>query len=326
MRYQILITGALILMLLAAGCTDEPPPEPVPEDIFPLSLVGGGEDARYIAGDIVAKSPSQGEPLWLILGYDNSTDLYKRTFIFKNADGTWGYRRDTRVDVYPRGDLEKIYPVRVAHVSVASIPIGIPVTVSTTASPDDAPVITGITPNAGARGTTVTITNIAGRYFQPGATVSLIGAGQDTIFATQVKGTSTKITCVFNLIGATTGKRDVVVTNPDGQITKLDDGFTVNEEAPLITSVDPATGSVGKTIAITIQGSNFRSPVKVFFARDGTEIEAANVQVNSVTRITCVLNIPSGSEAGAWDVIVHSVAENQDGTALRMFTITNSTN
>ncbi len=81
------------------------------------------------------------------------------------------------------------------------------------------PQVTGITPGSGAAGTTVSITDLSGMYFDVGSTPTVkLQNGASTITATSVSVvSSTRIQCTFSLAGAATGQWDVVVVNPDGQ-------------------------------------------------------------------------------------------------------------
>jgi len=218
-----------------------------------------------------------------------------------------------------------IYPVNIADISVSGLQAITPVPVeeeATIISYGTDPIISGITPANGASGSSVIITNLAGKNFVPGATVQLIGAGVAPIPASQVKTIDTKITCVFNLYGASAGHYNVVVTNPDGRSATLTGAFTVNKEAPIITFIDPYSAVVGETVDLTISGSNFKEPAKVYFEKDGAGLEGANVKVKTSARITLTLSIPQGTPAGEWDVIVKNVADNQNSTALlKKFTI-----
>jgi PKD repeat protein len=73
----------------------------------------------------------------------------------------------------------------------------------------------------------VSITNLAGTGFQAGATVKLSRTGGAAIAATNVQVTATKISCSLNLAGKTAGMYSIVVTNPDGKSTTLQNGFSV---------------------------------------------------------------------------------------------------
>lgn len=314
--YLLAAVAFILLFLLVAGCSDQPegsgedlPPPPTPAP-------------RFTAGDILSKIGSQEEPLWLILGYDDSTDMYERAFVYKKGDGTWGYRKDTRTDNYPRAEMEKLYPVKVAHVKPALVPV-LSGTVEVTGTPAQsglAPELTAIAPDTGAGGVLVT-TELTGKRFASGVTVTLAGANSPAITATDVRNTGNKITCVFNLIDAPTGKRDVIVTNPDGQSDILPDGFTINNPAPVIGGIEPYTVKAGDTVTITITGANFKTPSMVYFVKDGELLEGGNVLVRTTSQLTLVLAVPDNVATGTWGVIVRNVADNQNSTTIRKFVI-----
>jgi hypothetical protein len=96
-----------------------------------------------------------------------------------------------------------------------------------------APAVTGIIPSRGENIGPVSITDLAGSSFQPGATVTLAKPGQADIDASNVVVVdSTQITCDFDLTGAATGAWDVVVTNPDTQSDTLAGAFMVYTSVP----------------------------------------------------------------------------------------------
>lgn len=321
MRGHHLIYIILILALLSAGCSDV-----TGDDTTPSPTTTPAEP-RYVAGDIVAKTATQAAPLWLVIRYDKSTDKYERALIYKKSDGTWGVRRDSSSEYSDRATMEKVYVVRVAHVTASAVPIVTPtgsVTATTPVPTGEMPEITSITPNSGASGTIVLITNLAGKHFQPGATVKLVGASSLPIDAGQVQAIDTKITCFIDLTDAPEGKYDLIVTNPDGLSDTLSDGFTVNAAPPVILGINPYRAFIGESTPLTITGRNFKDPAKVYFTRNGPEIEGGNVIVKSANEITLVLAIPSGTLAGEWDVIVRNVVDRQNSTALKKFTISNS--
>jgi len=96
-----------------------------------------------------------------------------------------------------------------------------------------APTIISITPATGMNTSAVTITDLAGTYFQTGATVLLTRSGYADITATSVTvaGPGT-ITCTLPITGAEAGPWDVVVINPDGQEGVIPGGFTITAPAP----------------------------------------------------------------------------------------------
>jgi len=322
MRYPLILAGILIIAVFLCGCSDQSgsgtaTPAPTTAALQP----------KFVAGDIIAKTPTSTDTFWLIVKYDAKTDKYERALVFKSLQQTW-FRTDNRTDPAERTLTEKVYPVTIFHAtSVSAIPVRTPtpaVTVTTTNS-GPAPDITGITPNYGMAGSSVGISNLAGRNFKPGATVKLIDAGGTAFIASSVLATDTKITCTFYLSGATAGKANVVATNPDGQSVTLTNGFTINEPGPVITAVSPSEGAAGQIVPLTITGSNFKVPATVLFTNLSAEIKAENVQVHSETQITCVIRIPMSTAPGLWSITVRNVIDKQNGTALNKFTITSAT-
>ena len=321
--YGLLLGIVLIAVVFIAGCSSSSPSSTaVPTTAAPLS--------KYVAGDIVATSASTtSQPLYLILSYDSAKDSYSRAFIYKNADGSWGHRIDVKNDTFPRASMEKVYPAKIAHVALTSVPIVAPTvptpTPKTYSGP--APTITQVSPTSGGTDTTVTIT-ITGTNFQSGATAKLLRGGNPVINGAALSVSSTTITGAFNLNSAEAGHYNVIVINPDGQTDTLIGGFTVGEAAPIITSVYPNTGAVNGTVALTINGQNFGDLAKVSFTQGSSSIDEMyvtdTVTVDS-TKVSLNLMIPYGTPVGDWDVTVLNVESQGSGTWNQKFHITNST-
>jgi hypothetical protein len=321
MKVHFLIIGILIIAVLGAGCSDQSgsgtaTPVPATTAVQP----------KFIAGDIIAKTATSTDIFWMIVKYDTKTDKYERALAYKKSDSSW-YRKDNKTELAERQLTEKVYPAKVSHVSsMSAVPITTPTATATTRPAQvSEPSISGITPSSGTSGMSASITNLAGEHFQSGATVKLEGVDGSSVKASDVVVTDTKITCYFNLYGLLAGHYSVVVTNPDGGSDILTNGFTVNEPGPVVSSIAPSEGMIGQTIDLTITGSNFKIPAKVLFHKGTTELEGANVVVNSATQIVCVLRIPIGTETGPWSITVRNVQDKQNGTALNPFTINNAT-
>ena len=195
-----------------------------------------------------------------------------------------------------------------------------------------APTVTGITPNTGVAGNTVSITNLAGTGFVSGATVNLTMSGSSNITATSVTVVSpTNITCTLTLpVPSVTsaGQWNVVVTNTDGQSMTLANAFTVTNPAPTVTNINPSTGLTGTFVSgVSITGTNFvvGTTPTVWLAKSGaSNIYASAVTVISPTQITCTLQLPvsSATPAGTWDLVVQN-ADGQSVTSANAFTVTN---
>ncbi len=185
-----------------------------------------------------------------------------------------------------------------------------------------APTVSGITPISGNRGTSVSITNLAGSGFKTGATVKLARTGQSDIVASSVSVvSSTKITCTFNLTSAAAGQWNVIVSNPDQQSGTLANGFTVNSPAPTLTARSPTSGNRGWPVNITLTGTGFQPGATPSMSRSGSNtITAFNIAVLSSTQITCSFDLAGATAAKDWAISVTNTDGQSSGTV--SFTIT----
>ncbi|PKL58502.1 MAG: hypothetical protein CVV34_01945, partial [Methanomicrobiales archaeon HGW-Methanomicrobiales-5] len=293
LRNGLIICAILVFVVFIAGCSDQSSDSatPVPTTALPV--------AKFSAGDILAKSTSSTDQmLYVITRYETSDDMYTRAWIHKNTDGSWGHFIDNKTEKTERTLVEKVYPVKIAHVTVSSIPIitpTIPPTVVTTAS-GNTPAVSSISPASGAKAALVGAT-ITGTNFESGATVKLTRAGYPSITATGVSvSSSTSIGCTFNLNGGDEGSWNVLVTNPGGQSDIKDGAFTIGQAPPIIRSVSPNNAELGNTqIPITINGQNFNEGVKVTFVQDTTELNCVTPTSIDTTKITCLIDLKASN-------------------------------
>jgi len=323
--YGILVSLILIFGVLIAGCTDQ---SPGGTTTVPTTAAS---NAKYVAGDIIGKTASTTETMeYVITKYDSSTDQYTRQLLYKNTDGSWGHFINNKTgEKVERTLVEKVYPVKISHVNITSIPIitpTVPPTV-TTAISGNAPGISGISPTTGGSNATVSAT-ISGDNFKNGATVKLSRPGYTAIYATGVSVSSaTTIDCTFNLAKAEKGSYNLIVTNLDGQSDTRVGAFIITDPLPIISGVSPSQGVLNNTISLTINGQNFKEGVKVSFIKSSTEIVCTSpVSMNS-TKILCNLDLKTsnGAVAGDWDVTVLNIDGQQKGTWNQKFPVTNST-
>jgi hypothetical protein len=202
----------------------------------------------YTAGDIVRSQTGSTSPAWLVISYNSASDSYTRALIYKNNDGSYGYRTSPATDISPRSVMEKVYTVKITHVTVSSVPTAAPTTVTpeetpttirttataattaaaTTTMSNARPVINGMDPEVGEAGTTV-FTEITGSNFLPNLTAHLRRSGEASITATKVAwSSSSSVTCTFDLPNTTkAGVWDIVVTNPNRQSGEYTNYFEV---------------------------------------------------------------------------------------------------
>jgi parallel beta-helix repeat protein len=99
----------------------------------------------------------------------------------------------------------------------------------------------------------------------------------------------------------------LTVRNAAGQSdTETKTALITVSTPPTVTSIAPASGTQGSTLAITnLAGTRFQSGATVRFTRTGySDIAATSVLVPASTKITCQLALPSTMATGAWNVVV----------------------
>jgi hypothetical protein len=243
MKFLLIVCLVLLIpCILVAGCSDQPAGRNTSGQLtVSPTATATASAAKYTAGDVVA-STTNVDQAWLILSYDAKSDQYQWAAIYQNADGSWGYRTDTATETRGRNVVDKVYSKKLSSVSLSSVPVRTPTTVSTTAiqtttattSPTPtgapAPTIKKTNPDSGISGTTVSSVEITGTYFQTGALVKLTRTGSPAIDGTSVNVVSpTTMTCTFIIpANATSGSWNVMVTNPDGQSYTFRDWFDIH--------------------------------------------------------------------------------------------------
>jgi len=179
------------------------------------------------------------------------------------------------------------------------------------------PVVTSVTPPNGAQDAVLTGVLIAGSAFQSGATCSF-GAG--ITVNSCVFNSPTQLTAALTIAqAATTGVRNVTVTNPDTQAGTLTDGFTVTpfiNDPPTITSVTPNVGTQGTSVSVEIVGTGFLDLPTCNF---GAGI--ANTCIfNSSTSITASVTINGAAAVGPRTVTVTN-QDAQSGSLVSGFSV-----
>ena len=219
-KKTLLVSGLVVFLIscvLITGCTDN---SSTTNTTTPASVVttSPSGSAKYVSGDIVKIPGSSAATAMLIIRYDAATDTYERALIYPNADGSWGYRRNSNTEKAARVAMEKAYTEKITNKAPASVVIRTPTvptttatagsttqvtststTTTTTVSPTGKPTFKKIDPDFGEAGTTISITSLTGSNFQSGATVTLRKSDNPNITATNVNVQSpTWITCTFN--------------------------------------------------------------------------------------------------------------------------------
>ena len=178
----------------------------------------------------------------------------------------------------------------------------------------DAPTVVSVSPDSGAYGEIVKVTAICGSKFMAPDSVWLAMDGMPRVIAQNVIVKSTSlIECDIDLSLVHFGWWDVLVQNPDGQTTTLEDGFfVIPRPAPSITYISPDAGPQGGGVWIDdLHGSGFVAPVTAWLERPGDSLFCAHgVVVENSTQISSIFSLEE-ADSGYWDVLV----QNPDGLA-----------
>jgi hypothetical protein len=152
------------------------------------------------------------------------------------------------------------------------------------------PTLTSLNPTSGTTGggTLVTLT---GTNFAAGAAVTFGGTAGTSV--TVVSATSITVFTPARSAGAV----NVVITNLDGRNATLSNGYTY-VTGPTISTINPASGTVGGGTVVTITGSNFASNATVSFNGNA----GTSITVTGTTQIT--VTTPSSTVVGPVNVQV----------------------
>lgn len=168
-----------------------------------------------------------------------------------------------------------------------------------------APTITGISPTAATRGTTVEAI-VSGTNFASGAQVELTGGGTTIAATGETLLGATQIRCnVYVPSTASLGAYSVRVRNPTSVWVTKPGVFTVNALAsPTITGISPTTATRGSTITATVTGTNFVSGTEVAVIGNGVYYYATGETLLSTSQMRCTLAIPSTASVGPYLLVV----------------------
>jgi hypothetical protein len=163
--------------------------------------------------------------------------------------------------------------------------------------PPPPPTVTSTSPPSVAQGATSQNVGVVGTNFLSGASVSFSGTGI-TVNSTAFVDAS-HLTANVTVSGtATTGARNVTVTNPGGGSGSCTGCFSVTAaqaQPPTIAGFSPSRGRVGTNVSIT--GTNFNSVNAVSF----NGVNAVSFTRVSATRVTVI--VPKGATTGPIRVV-----------------------
>ncbi len=167
------------------------------------------------------------------------------------------------------------------------------------------PTVTAASPASRPQGTSGQAVTISGSHFVSGASATFSGTGI-TVASTTFKSSTELVVSVSVVAGATTGARNVTVTNPDTGTGTGNGIFTV-DASPTVTSASPGSRGQGATgQQVTIKGSGFVSGATVGL---GAGVTVSSTMFKSSTELVATLTIEAGAGTGGRTVTV----SNPDG-------------
>lgn len=186
---------------------------------------------------------------------------------------------------------------RTARTVTVTSPGGASNTLTFTVTAPAGPVLTGIAPSAGLRGTSVLVT-LTGTNLTGATAVTVSGSGV-TASAPTVAAGGASLTSTFTIAAAAAATaRTVSVTTPTGTTGNV--SFTV--QGPALASIAPAQGLRGSTVPVTLTGTNLTGATAVNVTGGG--ITVGPVTVASATSITTTFTIAATASASARTVNV----------------------
>ncbi len=167
---------------------------------------------------------------------------------------------------------------------------------------NSAPSVTQASPGSRGQGASNQTIAITGSHFESGAGLAASFSGTGiTVNSTSFVSTTEVSAEVTIAANATTGARNVTVTNPDTTTATGFSAFTVNA-APTVTSTNPTSrgqGAIGQPVVV--KGTGFVSGASASF---GAGVAVASTTFKSSTELTANVTIESGASTGVRTVTV----------------------
>ncbi len=173
------------------------------------------------------------------------------------------------------------------------------------------PVITSVSPNVANPGESIEL-SVMGKYFLQGAKLSF--SPQTGISVSWVKVLSPeKISVRMDIAkDASSGTRDMTITNPDQQGCTAKAGFYIKAStlplpspsilpAPTITGVSPAEAGAGENVELVVSGKYFMAEAQISFSPP-TGISIVSLKFVSSTEIRAMISIAEDAPLGERDI------------------------
>jgi hypothetical protein len=161
------------------------------------------------------------------------------------------------------------------------------------------PTLMLISPNTGVQGQAPTVTITGANFVTGGTAVNVSGVGV-SVSNVNVQS-STSLTASLTIDGeATPGQYLITLTTAGGTSQPLN--FTVNLAPPTLTSIVPASGTVGTTVSVVLNGTHLNDPSPTVSV-SGTGVTAV-IQNIQGTALTANFTMASNATLGVHNVSV----------------------
>ena len=178
------------------------------------------------------------------------------------------------------------------------------------------PTLSSVVPASGVQAATVAVT-LTGADLIAGATAVAISGTAVTVGTVNVTNSTTLTTTLTIAADAAAGARGLTVTTGGGTSNAVT--FTVFK-VPMLSSVVPASGTLGATIAVTLTGTDFVTGATTV-AIAGTAVTIAIVNVTSATTLSTTLTIASNAALGARGLTVITGGGTSNAVTFTVFKI-----
>jgi IPT/TIG domain len=182
-----------------------------------------------------------------------------------------------------------------------------------------APTLTSVTPVIIGQGATNVNLAVNGTNYVNGATVAFSGTGI-TVNSVTVVDASNLIANVTAATSATTGARNITITNPDKELT-IGTGVLTVSALPGALTLNPAFARLGTTMDVAITGSGFINAAPLGVAVSGDGVTVNSVTYNSATSLTANITIDPDYTVAPLGARTLTVTNGDYGTRTATFTV-----
>ena len=154
-----------------------------------------------------------------------------------------------------------------------------------------------INPTSGTQGTQSLQATISGQNLSGAQDVTFSGTGVtlNRIISSDANSITADIAIAAN---ARAGARSFTVTTPGGRGTSpAGVDFTVRQAAPVITGINPTSGTLGSRVTATISGANLAGATEVTFSGSGINVD--RISGSSDTSVSVNLTIDPNAGVGS---------------------------